>query len=268
MELTDGEQARVYSKGTQNLDAYIKVMEAMWHSFQSTIEGNIRARQLVEEAIGLDPNYALAYRALGSVTMVDVWLGLSKDPQESLKKCVELYEKAIALDDSLAAVHAALGYCFTMMRQYDKAFVEGERAISLEPSSADVLFFHASILHFIGRPEEAIPLFRKALRLNPKPPNTYYRHFGGALRDSGRYDDAIVLLKKAIKQEPNDPLSHIVMASCYSLSGRMEEARVAAAEVIRVNPKFSLEQFAKTTPHKDPAVRERFIDSLRKAGLK
>jgi len=240
----------------------------MWHSFQSTIEGNIRARQLAEEAIALDPNYALAYRALGSVTMVDVWLGLSRDPKESLKRCVDLYEKAIALDDSLAAVHAALGYCFTMMRQYDRALVEGERAISLEPSSADVLFFHASILHFIGRGKEAIAWFRKALRLNPKPPNTYYRHFGGALRDSGQYEEAIALQRKAIKQEPNDPLSYIVMASCYGLSGRMEEARVAATEVLRINPKFSLEQFAKATPHKDPHLRERFIDSLRKAGLK
>lgn len=61
---------------------------------------------------------------------------------------------------------------------------------------------------------------------------------------------------------------YIIMAACYSLSGRMEEARAAAAEVIRVNPKFSLEQFAKTIPHKDPAVRERFIESIRKAGLK
>jgi adenylate cyclase len=268
VKLTEGEQARVYSKGTQNLDAYMKVMEAMWYSFQTSIEGNIRARQLAEEAIGLDPNYALAYRALGSVTIAEVWLGLSKNPQESLMKCIELYKKAITLDNSLAIVHAALGYTLTMMRRYDEALAEGEKAISLEPNSPDVLYHYGSILMFIGRREEAIPVFRKALRLNPKPPNTYYRHFGAALRDLGRYDEAIALQKKAIKQEPNDLLSYIVMAACYSLSGRMEEARAAAAEVIRVNPKFSLEQFAKTTPHKDPAVRERFIESIRKAGLK
>lgn len=268
VKLTEGEQARVYSKGTQNLDAYMKVMEAMWYSFQTSIEGNIRARQLAEEAIGLDPNYALAFRALGSVTIAEVWLGLSKNPQESLMKCIELYKKAITLDNSLAIVHAALGYTLTMMRRYDEALAEGEKAISLEPNSPDVLYHYGSILMFIGRHEEAIPFFRKALRLNPKPPNTYYRHFGAALRDLGRYDEAIALQKKAIKQEPNDLLSYIVMAACYSLSGRMEEARAAAAEVIRVNPKFSLEQFAKTTPHKDPAVRERFIESIRKAGLK
>ncbi len=58
VKLTDGEQARVFSKGTKNLDAYMKVMEATWYSYQTTIEGNIRARQLAEEAISLDPNYA------------------------------------------------------------------------------------------------------------------------------------------------------------------------------------------------------------------
>ena len=74
--------------------------------------------------------------------------------------------------------------------------------------------------------------------------------------------------KKAIIQEPNDYVAYIVIASCYSLSGRMEEVRAAAAEVLKINPKFSLEQLARTTPYKDPTVRERFIDSLRKAGLK
>jgi len=73
VKLTEGEQARVFSKGTKNLDAYMKVIEARWLSFQTTIEGNIRARQLAEEAISLDPNYAPAYHALGRATIVDIF---------------------------------------------------------------------------------------------------------------------------------------------------------------------------------------------------
>ncbi len=266
VKLTEGEQARVFSKGTKNLDAFMKVMEARWLSYQSTIEGNIRARQLAEEAISLDPNYAFAYRALALATIIDIWLGLSKNPQESLKQCIELYKKAIALDDSFAMAYAGLGYALVMVRKYDEGIAQAERGLELEPKSADVVYAYANVLLYTGG--ESIPFFQSAIRLNPKPPNTYLRHYAVALRDTGRYEEAIAQLKKAIEREPRDIMSYIVLASTYSRAGREKEARQAAAEVLKINPKFSLENLAKIHPYKDPATKERFIDSLRKAGLK
>ena len=268
VELTNGEMARALAKGTSNLHAYLKATEGMWHILQSTKEGALRARQLAEEAISLDPNYAYAYMTLGFAHGVSVWLGISPSPAESMKRCIELMEKSVALDPSSGEAHAGLGYWLVLARQYDKAVSEGERGMALEPNSAGVLHNYAAILTFVGRYEEAIPLFREALRLNPKPPNSYYRQFGIALRDSGRYEEAIALQKKAIEREPNDTLAYVVLASSCQLAGREEEARAAAKELLRVNPAFSLERLAKTTPHKDREVAERFIEALRKAGLK
>jgi TolB-like protein/Tfp pilus assembly protein PilF len=266
VRLTEGEQARVFSKGTKNLDAFMKVVEARYLSYQSTIEGNIRARQLAEEAISLDPNYAFAYRALALATLVDIWLGVSKNPQESLKKCIELYKKAIALDNSFAMGYAGLGYSLMMARKYDEAIAQAERGLELEPNSADVVYAYADILLFTGG--ESIPFFESAIRLNPKPPNIYLRHYGAALRNTGRYEEAIAQVKKAIEREPRDIMSYIVMASTYSMAGLEKEARQAAVEILKINPNFSLERLERTTPYKDPAARARFIDSLRKAGLK
>ncbi len=266
IKLTEGEQARVFSKGTKDLDAYMKVMEARYLSYESTIEGNIRARRLAEEAISLDPNYAFAYRALALATLVDIWLGLSKNPQESLKKCIELYKKAIALDDSFAMGYAGLGYSLMMARKYDEAIVQAERGLELEPNSADVVYAYANILLYTGG--ESIPFFQSAIRLNPKPPNIYLRHYAVALRNIGRYEEAIAQLKKAIEREPRDVMSYIVLVATYNMAGREKEGRAAAAEVLKINPKFSLESFAKIQPYKDPATKERLIDSLRKAGLK
>ncbi len=264
VELTDGEMARVLSKGTSNLHAYLKATEGMWHILQSTKEGALRARQLAEEAISLDPNYAYAYMTLGFAHGVSVWLGISPSPAESMKRCIEQMEKSVALDPSSGEAHAGLGYWLVLARQYDKAVAEGERGMALEPNSAGVLHNYAAILTFVGRHEEAIPLFREALRLNPRPPNSYYRQFGIALRDSGRYEEAITLQKKAIEREPNDTLAYIVLASSCQLAGREEEARAAAKELLRINPAFSLERLAK----KEREVAERFIEALRKAGLK
>jgi adenylate cyclase len=266
VKLTEGEQARVFSKGTKNLDAHIKVIEARYLSYQTTIEGNIRARQLAEEAIALDPNYASAYRVLALANILDAWLGLSKDPRESLKQSLELYKRAIAIDDSFAVGYAGLGYTLMMMRQYDEGIAQAERGFELEPNSADVVFGYAMILLYTGG--DSIPFFERAMRLNPKPPNLYLRIYAEALRDAGRYEEAISQLKKAIGREPGDIFSHIFLTAAYSMAGRDKEARAIAAEVFKINPKFSLEQFAKVLPYKDPAAKERYIDSLRKAGLK
>jgi len=268
VKLTEGEQARVYTKGTDNLEAYLKIMEANWLLLQSTKEGVIKARQLLEEAISLDSNYALAYTILGFCHIVEMWLGLSKSPKESVTSAMELHQKAIALDSSLAVARVRLGYIYAaMIRQHDKGIVEGEKALALAPNSADIVNLYAVILTYAGRWHEAIPLYREALRLNPKPPNNYYRHFAVVLRETGQYDEAISLLKKAIKQEPNDSLAYLVLTTVYSYAGRQEEARAAAAEVLRINPKFRIEQLPQGT-HRDLAVVEHENEALRKAGLK
>jgi adenylate cyclase len=268
VKLTEGEQARVYSKGTDNLDAYLKIMEANWLLLQSTKEGFIKARQLLEEAIFLDPSYALAYSLLGFSHSLEIWLGLSISPKESVTRAIELYQKAITLDSTLALARARLGYVYAaMIRQHDKGIAEGEKALALAPNSADVVNLYAIILTYTGRWHEAIPFFREALRLNPIPPNHYFRHFAVVLREMGQYDEAISLLKKAIAQEPDDIFAYLVLATVYSYCGRQEEAHNAAAEVLRINPKFKIERLPRGT-HKDLSIIEREDEALRSAGLK
>ena len=268
VRLTEGEQARVYGKGTDNLEAYLKVMEANWIYSKGTKEQVIKARQLAEEAISLDPNYALAYCILAGTHLLDIWLGLSKSPKESVTRAIELCQRAIAMDSSLAQAHMRLGYVYAaMIRQHDEGIAEGEKALALAPNSADIINGHAMILTYAGRLSEAISLYREALRLNPKPPNNYYRHFAVALREAGQYDEAIAQLKKAIEQEPNDPLAYLVLTTAYSYAGREEKARSAAAEVLRIRPTFRIEQLPQGT-HRDLAIIEHENEALRNAGLK
>ena len=266
VKLTEGEQARIFSKGAKNLDAYMKIVEARYLSFQTTIEGNIRAKKLAEEAILLDPNYAPAYQALARAIIVDILLGLAQNPEESLKKCFELYKKAVTLDDSYAMGYVGLGYALMMMRHYNEAIAQAERGLKLEPNSADIVCGYANILLYAGG--DSIPFLEKAIRLNPKPPNWYLRKYAEALCGTERYAEAIVQLKKVVEREPEDIFAHIFLTSAYNMAGREKEARASAGEVLKINPKFSLEQFEKVHPYKDPATKKRLVESLRKAGLK
>jgi len=209
----------------------------------------------------------VAYCILAGTHLLEIWLGLSKSPQESVNRAIELCQRAIAMDSSLAQAHMRLGYIYAaMIRQHDKGIAEGEKALALAPNSADIVNGHAMILTYAGRLNEAIPLYREALRLNPKPPNNYYRHFAVALREAGQYDEAIVQLKKAIEQEPNDPLAYLVLTTVYSYAGHQEEACSAVAEVLRIRPTFHIEQLPQGT-HRDLAIVEHENEALRSAGL-
>jgi len=243
----------------------MKAGEAIWYCGQGTIEGVNRARQLAQEAIALDPKYPTAYYALGLVHMLDVFLGLSKNRKESLESSNKMLQRAIALDVSFTESRALLAFNLVMLGRHDEGIAEGERAYQLAPNSSGVLYWYGTILPTVGKGEEAVPLLKEVLRLNPIPPNACLRSLAFALRVAGRYEEAIVYLKRAVEREPNDVNAHINLAANYSMAGREEEARAEAKEVLRINPRIT--RHFSAIPLKDPAARERFAEALGKAGL-
>jgi len=267
VKLTEGEQD-LRGKPPRNFEAYLKLLQAQEYIQRFNIEGNIMGRQLAEEAIVLDPEFAAAYHVLASAHMMDVWLGSSKSPKESLDKAVELTQKSISLDPKDSRHYAQLGYLYAMKRDYEKAIAEGEKAVALDPGGADAHAWLGQSLNYADKPKEAIPLFEKAIRLNPNGPTWYFLNFGHSYRFTGQYQEAITQYKRALRVAPNNIMAHISLAGTYSLLGRDEEAHAEAAEVIRINPKFSLESFAKTLPLKNQTQIDRYIEALRKAGLK
>jgi TolB-like protein len=268
VKLTEGEQVRSAAKGTKNLEAYLKCLQAQELVSRINPESNALAKQLAEEAIALDPMYAYGYYILAKIHVVDYWLGTSKSPKESLEKSIELQQKAIVLDDTYAEAHACLGWIFSMTGQHDQAVAEGEKAVALNPNSADSHMLFGKILAYAGRYEESIPELQRAIRLNPIPPNLYLYSLGISYAFTGHLNEAITWCEKAVRREPNSLSARLFMAAFYSLAGRDEEARIEAAEVLRINPKFSLEKYAKGLTYKKHEDVERTVSALRKAGLK
>jgi len=268
VKLTAGEEIKAASKGTNNLEAYLKYLRANELLYHINPVSNALAKQLAEEAIALDPDYAWAYYALGRFHVVDVWAGTSKSPRESIGKAIALVQKAIALDDTFAEAHGYLGFLYSMTRQHDKAVAQAEKAVALSPNAADSHFRLGKVLTFAGRLEESIPEYKIAIRLNPIPPGYYLWSLGLSYAFTGQYEEAIEWCEKSVRQEPSDLLAHVVMTAVYSFSGRDEEARAEAAEVLSIQPKFSLEQFEKNVTYKREENRERLLSALRKAGLK
>ena len=140
--------------------------------------------------------------------------------------------------------------------------------MALNPSGWGVLTNYGNSLMFAGRPEEAIPLFQKVIRLNPFGPAFIYLNLGSALRMTGRFEESVSAFKKAIQVASDTVGFHIGLAATYIMMGREKEARAEAAEVLRINPKFSLDSFAKMSQYKDQSQTDKIVNALRKAGLK
>jgi adenylate cyclase len=268
VKLTSGEQARVHAKGANNITAYLKFLKGREYLLRFNPGDNLMARQMFKEAIALDPQYPGAYSLLAHTHLNDIFLRSTKSPSKSIKKATELVQKALALDDSLPPTIAALGRIFFQKRQPEKALAEYERSVSLNPNSAGAHAWLGLALNSVGRPDEAIASIKKAIRLNPISPAWFFRILGDSYRMIGRYEDSIAAYKKALDRKPNSLFPHLGLTATYSMAGRLDEARAQATEVLRVQPKFSLKRFVKRLNFKDKAERDRYVDALRKAGLK
>jgi adenylate cyclase len=257
---------KLYS-GKKGLDCYLKAMEAQSHIQLMNILDTKRARQVIEEALENCQGIPIFYRLLAVVNHIEVWLGISKSPKESLEKATELLQKVLSIDDNDPDAHGVLSQVYTRNREYDNAVSEAERGVALDPGSSWAIFRYAQALNNAGRPEQSIPLFEKATRLNPLGPALFYTDYGIALRDTGRIEDGIIALKKAIDRAPNYLFAHLHLTAAYVMMGREQEAQAEVAEVLRINPGFSVERFAKVTVLRGQERVDVIKQALHKAGL-
>ncbi len=268
VNLTEGEQARVIGRGTKNLQAYLKALEATVQFERMDKQGSMKAKQLAKEAIALDPNYAYPYTALSIAHLLDLWFDFSESPKESMRLAIEAAQKALALDPSDPRTHTGMAYLYMMQREYDKAIASAERAVALNPGGARSLFALAAAMHYSCRFNEAVTFMEQAIRLDPFPSGIFLRNLGIAYTNVGRYEEAVKQLKRALELSPNDLFAHISLAVTYIKLGREAEAKAEATEVLRIYTKFSLDYYAKVNPLKCQSVLDDLITCLRKAGLK
>lgn len=267
VKLTRRELELLERKYTDNPEAYDCYLRGWECCLCFTKEANAEARRIYERAIALDPEYASAYVGLAWTYLNEWSFGWTEDPRH-LEQAFELAQKAIALDDSLPGAHTILGNVYLWKKQHEKAITEAERAVALNPNDADSYALLGNILTFAERPEEALEVTEKAMRLNPHYPVFYLYNLGHAYHHMGRHEEAIAAQKRALTRNPDFMPAHFQLASIFSELGREDEARAEVAEILRINPNFTLEGARQKVPHKDQALLERSLEALRKAGLK
>jgi len=272
VKLTEGEQARVFYRDTENLEAWSLATQSWNVISRLTREDNARARELAEQAVKLDAQYGFAWSLLAYSYYNAARMGWGESPKEHFQKAIELNQKALTLNKDLFCATGMLAQILWAQGQYEKAIEMGRRSIELGPNQSLNYVILSEILCYAGNFDEAITLGEKAIRLHPFCRYPYLTILARSYRMAGCYQEALVLyrnvLTRAQKESFRPMPAYIGLADVYSEMGQAEEARAKALEILQINPNFSLENWGKTEPFRDPAHLEKRLTALRKAGLK
>ena len=191
LNLTEGDQQRLATEQTDNLEAYDCFLRGREQLWRFTREQNIQARELLQRAIELDPKFAPAYAFLAVAHGLDYVNQWSTSPSTSMEQAEEFATRAVALDDRYPYAHWALGIINLHLRRHDMAIREAERTISLAPNLADGHESLGNALHYSGRSEEALACFDRAMALNPYYPDIFLHFQAQAMFQLGRYEEAV-----------------------------------------------------------------------------
>jgi adenylate cyclase len=254
-------------RDTENLDAYLKVMQGLNRIEHWNKDDNATARKLYKEAIALDPEYADAYSLLGYTHLWDATFGWSESPKESLRLAKELAQKAISMDSAIPGPQGLVAMIYMTQGQCDKGLAISEQIVANHPDDTIQLDLYGILLKCVGRPEEALSVFRRSLRLSPHPPDFVIRAIGDAYFLTERYEEIIDLFNKSIRHYPPQSAFHECLAVAYVLIGRVEEAKGELAKALNIDPNISIKQIEKILWFSNPDDRNRYISALRKAGM-
>jgi TolB-like protein len=273
--LLDAESRRIERERPDNPDAIDLTMRGLaFLNRPSSRENAQHARELFESALRLSPNHMPALNGLAQVMIVEwgsTWYsGSSEAHLQALERVVNR-ALAIKADDAMATY--LYGYVQKRLhRNLDQALVALERAIALDPNLAVAQNYIGQIKVFLGRPGEAAEYTLKAIQLSPRDPQLpeWYYQMAIIQIHQQRYDEAVGWARRGVQTNPNLRYPYRVLAAALALSGRLDEARTVAAELLRRYPHETISAFLRREPWTDPVYRagqNREVEGMRLAGI-
>ena len=231
--ISPGEEDRLMRAESVNPAAYEAFLKGQFHVERFTPQDMTLAAQYYQQALELDPDYALAHWGLSKLCTFQAQAGLIT-PEESRKRCLPPIEKALVLDNSLPEAH--MGYATHMTWQqfkWKEAGAAFERAIDLNPSYAEARMFYSHYLALTGRLEESTVQMRLALELDPLNPFVQGL-YGAQLLMIDDFHGAVRVIEDVMASTPGFGFGYIITWQAYHELGNYDKAIAAAANHYRV----------------------------------
>jgi adenylate cyclase len=264
---TRGEQQRLHRRGTASVEAYEAWLRARALLTRGTRESVAQAKAMYRRAIEIDGNFPAPHAGLALAGISDYSSGWAADPARELDEAETWARRALELNDQDPVGHMALGNVLLWRRNHERAITEFRRMIELDPNFAQGHSATGMALMYAGRSADALQPIATSMRLDPHYPPVVLHFLAQANFSLGQYEVAAQLLRDRIARNPATESSRMLLAACYGHLGRLDDARATWAEVLEINPDFSLMQRERVMPYKDAGDFRRIVEGLAKAGL-
>ena len=264
--LTKSESARWQGRGKVNAEAYDYLIRGRSCLLEFNAAALIEGRAMLERAIAIDARLAQAYAYLALACVyeyVNAWNG---GTASHLEQALRLARKACDVDPLEPMSHHATAVALMLLRRLGEAESEARRAIELDANFSLSHGALGNVLHFSGRHEQALESFERALRLDPQF-NVWLHALGRAKFALGRYAEAEAMFKRRLVHMPTSDVTRAYLASLYGHTDRHDEAGQVWAELMAINPQYTIEHTLRVLPFTDPSPLEHFVEGLRKSGL-
>jgi len=264
--LTQEEKRFAARRYTKSIEAYNAFLLARASYGRHTREGSEQARQYLETAIAIDPEFARAYDLL-ALTYVDdfrySWNIAEVDP---VKEAEQAARKAIELDDRIPQAHWVLGYIDLFgLKNHDAAIEQGLKAITLDPNLADGHTLLAVTYLYKGQPEMTLRYVAEAMRLNPHYPSQYPAVMGYANYFLGNWEEAEKYLKRAVEMNPGRLPPNIYLVANQSARGNLDDATWNMDNLRFLDQSFNVDTWAERQPFASKALRDKVVADLHRA---
>ena len=263
------ELKRVRGKRLTDLGAYELLLRAQENMHNSSREVFDATEELLDKAIERDPNYAaaLAWRAQWHVLRIGQ--GWSPEPERDTQQASHFAQRAIECDPLEPMAHVVSGHIASFLRKdFDTAFRHFEAALEINPNCALAWLWSAASRAYIGDGPRAIHEIQKAMALSPYDPRMYaFSGIAGvAYLADGQYERAIEYALRSLRENKTYTSSRRLLVVAYQLAGHADKAREAAAELLKLEPELTVEQFRKRHPSLSSRA-ELYCDALARAGI-
>jgi DNA-binding SARP family transcriptional activator/Tfp pilus assembly protein PilF len=247
-------------KPRPDLAAYACLLRGVKHLRSYGADDNAKAIALFDEALRLDPNYHLArlYRAFADIVVN----GYGDAPDELFKTAKDIGLTATEAEPSEGRSQFLLGLIYGLCGERELEIERYRRAIELNQSDANAVAVSGLPLAAVGRIEEAIERFHLAMRLNPHHPEWYWDDLGSILYLAGRYTDAVASFRRSSRLSL---FARPQYAAALAQLGELKQARIAADELLKLRPDFSVSGLNYRGWNAEQA--EHLRAGMRKAGL-
>ena len=265
------EARRASAKAPENLDAWDLVMRGNWHLWRLTRADVEEAKQLFQEAIAIDPDSYMAHGGLGIAYPLAAGMGLAEcEMDESREEGFKAARRAVALNDQDAQAHISLAMVLSICAlDNSAALVSCRKALDLNPNFAFAEGLMGLVQAHLGDYDEANLHLDKATRLSPRDPALPWLGLARVIAPlvANLPEEYLDRAKELTDTATEFAAGWRHVAAAYMMQGRLEEAKAAIAQVLRLNPDDSLEAVRRSIPISNPDVREQFLAYLDKAGL-